>query len=603
MRLYDSQEKTWRKIEVIDLPGIYSLDAISEDEEQALKPIRYYADSPEKENILVLFVADTGNPARSLHLFFAIQDLGFRIALLWNMAFMAKEKGVEPIVENIQRDLVPIPVAVSDRSRGKTGNIVKELIREFGKTHVSIGKEEGHQFYVNKATEKQQKWFRVNPPSAKINRHAKADKIVMHPVFGPLIFLAIMFLIFQSLFSLSSFPMLWIERGMVILEKFLSGLLPRNELTALLIEGVLPGIAGVLVFIPQIAFLFLFISIMEETGYLSRVTFLADNLMRRFGMNGKSLIPFAGGVACAVPSIMSARTISNPRERLITILMTPWVTCSARLPVFVTLIAVFVPEGKTGIFSTRGLVLALFYLLGIVSVFVGAFLLNLILKKEKKRSFFMMELPDYRLPMGKSIIKEVWQKVTDFVVNAGKIILAISVVLWVLASYGPKQKMNAVDAKYAQGNSSVELASVPGYKSEKLENSYAGHFGHVIEPVIKPLGFDWKIGIGLLTSFAAREVFVGTMNTIYGLGNDANETQLSQVLASQKNPDTGEKVFDLPTSLSLMVFFLLAMQCMSTFAIVRRETGSFKIALLQLLIMTATAYFASLVVFKLAHLF
>lgn len=602
LKLYDATQKKWDKIEIIDLPGIYSLEPISEDEEAAVKMINQYAASADKENVLVLFVADTGNPSRSLHLFFALKDLGFKMSLLLNMAYMAKEKGIEPNIEEIKKDL-DIPVILSDRSRGKTANAVKELIRSINQIKSSEKTVQPYDFYINEAASKQKTWFDIQTGTLKNNRHAKADKILMHPVWGPLIFLVLMFMIFQSLFSLSAYPMYWIEILMANLEAMISGILPQNELSALLVEGILPGIAGVLVFIPQIAFLFLFISIMEETGYLSRVTFLADNLMRRFGMNGKSLIPFAGGAACAVPSIMSARTISNPRERLITILVTPWVTCSARLPVFVTLIAVFVPEGKTGFLSTRGLFLAAFYLVGILAVFIGAFLLNLLLKKEKKRSFFMMELPDYRLPLGKSVMKEVWAKVSDFVWNAGKIIIAISVVLWVLASYGPKEKMQQVDVKYTSQNPVLHLKDIPGYKSEKLEQSFAGHFGRIIEPVIKPLGFDWKIGIGLLTSFAAREVFVGTMNTIYGLGSDADEMQLSEVLSSQTDPKTGQKIFNKATSVSLMVFFLFAMQCMSTFAVVRRETGSLKIAILQLVFMTLTAYFASLAIYRLILMF
>lgn len=600
-QVYDAQKKPHR-IELLDLPGIYSLDPLSEDEVQAVNPIRFYAASPEKDQILLLFVADTNNPARSLHLFFALKDLGFRMALLWNMAYMAHEKGIEPHLESMRRELGDIPVALSDRSRGKTAHRIRELVKAFGQIPSEAKPALPYEAYVRQAGDKQREWFRITDTSSKRTRQSRADRVLMHPVWGPLLFLALMFLIFQSLFSFSAYPMGWIEAGMAALSQTVEETLPLNEFTLLLAEGILPGITGILVFIPQIAFLFLFISLMEESGYLARVTFLADNLMRRFGMNGKSLIPFAGGAACAVPAIMSARTISNPRERLITILVTPFVTCSARLPVFVTLIAVFVPEGKTGIFSTRGLVLAAFYLLGILAVFLAAFVLNLALKKQKRRSLFMMELPDYRLPNAKSVAQVVWDKVKDFVWNAGKIILAISVVLWVLASYGPPAKMQAVNAKYKAMAPGADLKQVPGYKSEKMEQSYAGHFGRVIEPVIRPLGFDWKIGIGLLTSFAAREVFVGTMNTIYGLESDADEKQLSQVLAQQTDAKTGRKMFDTATSLSLMVFFLLAMQCMSTFAVVRRETGSFKTAFLQLCFMTITAYFASLATYQLIRL-
>lgn len=602
-QIYDAERKKWQRIELMDLPGIYSLNPISEDEIQAVDPIRQFADSPDKEDILVLFIADTSNPTRSLHLFFALRDLGFKMALLFNMAYMAREKGIEPDLEAIRADLGDVPVAASDRSRGKTANVVKELVKSFGNIKPQPRVALPYGAYVGQAAGKEGEWFNITRREHHKSRHAKADRVLMHPVWGPLIFLGIMFLIFQSLFSLSAYPMTWIENGMAELVKLFSGLLPNNELGLLFVEGILPGITGILVFIPQIAFLFLFIALMEETGYLARVTFLADNLMRRFGMNGKSLIPFAGGAACAVPAIMSARTISDPRERLITILVTPFVTCSARLPVFITLIAVFVPEGKTGIFSTRGLVLAAFYLLGLLAVFLGALLLNLFLKKGKKTSLFMMELPDYRLPAAKSVGKLVWQKVTDFVWNAGKIIMAISIVLWVLASYGPAEKMRMVHEKYAEADHARDPERLHGYKTEKLEQSFAGHFGRMIEPVIEPLGFDWKIGIGLLTSFAAREVFVGTMNTIYGLDSSADEKQLSEVLAQQTDPQTGQKRFNAATSLSLMVFFLLAMQCMSTFAVVRRETGSLKIALMQLAFMTLTAYFASFLTYRLVLMF
>lgn len=598
-QVYDESRQAWHRVELVDLPGIYSLNPLSEDEVQAVDPIRYYAESPEKESILVLFVADTSNPARSLHLFFALRDLGFKMALLWNMAYMAREKGIEPLPEKIRADLPGTPVAVSDRSRGKTANRIKELVKSFGNISSDPKPALPYEAYIKKANERQAAWFRISDVSARAGRRALADRILMHSVFGPLIFLAIMFLIFQSLFTFSAYPMEWIENGMGLLSGLVEENLPANDVTRLLAQGILPGITGILVFIPQIAFLFLFIALMEESGYLSRVTFLADNLMRRFGMNGKSLIPFAGGAACAVPAIMSTRTISNPRERLITILVTPFVTCSARLPVFVTLIAVFVPAERMGIFDTRGLVLAGFYLLGVLAVFLGAYVLNRVLKKEKRPSLFMMEFPDYRLPNAKSVGKTVLEKVTDFVWNAGKIILAISVVLWVLASYGPADKMRAVDEKYA----ALPAPERPnGYASEKLEQSFAGHFGRAMEPAIRPLGFDWKIGIGLLTSFAAREVFVGTMNTIYGLDSEADEKRLSEVLAKQTDPDTGQKRFDTATSLSLMVFFLLAMQCMSTFAVVRRETGSLKMALLQLIFMTISAYFASFATYQLIRL-
>lgn len=598
-RLYDAESQKWDTIEIVDLPGIYSLEAISEDETEAVTPILHYANSVEKDDILVLFVADTNHPSRSLYLFHTIRRLGFKTALLWNLAYMAGQKGIIPQLEKISQSLPNVPVAVSDRSRGKTANTIKKLFRQFPETAPLSSSE--NESLLEKAKFEQEQWFQITPPADDNDKQTLTDKILMHKYWGPLIFVALMFIIFQCLFTFSAYPMKWIEDSMAWADETLAGMLPVNQFTKLIIEGIIPGISGVLVFIPQIAFLFLFISIMEESGYLARVTFLADSIMRKFGMNGKSLIPFAGGAACAIPAVMSARTIANKRERLITILMTPWVTCSARLPVFVTLIAVFVPEGETGFLSTRGLVLAAFYMLGILAVFMGASLLNLVLKKEKRPSVFIMELPDYRMPSAKSVAKEVWGKVTDFVTNAGKIILSISVILWVLASYGPTKKMEALDARYALAYGE-NYTEAPAYKSEKLETSYAGHFGHWIEPVVKPLGFDWKIGIGILTSFAAREIFVGTMNTIYGLDSNADEKQLSKILAAQKNPDTGAKMFNTATSLSLMVFFLLAMQCMSTFAVVQRETRSVKIALAQLVFMSVIAYFASMATYRLVLL-
>lgn len=596
--LIDPSNRIKTEIELIDLPGIYSLNAISEDEKQAVVPIFQFAKAGDKEDILVIFVVDTNNPARSLHLYLAVRNLGFKTLLLMNMAPMAAEKGIFPNIESIQQDLGPVPVVISSKSRGKTAGLIREAVRKFPSIPIPVEHNSvDHSVFNNQGVELEKQWFTIKEPSQKSARQKMADRIFMHPVWGPICFLTLLLLVFQSLFTFSAYPTDWIEGGMDKLTRFLSGVLSDNLLSQLVLEGVLPGLTGIFVFIPQIAFLFMFIAIMEESGYLSRATFLADNLMRRFGLNGKSLIPFAGGAACAVPAILSARTISNPRERLLTILVTPWVTCSARLPVFVTLIAVFVPEGNTGWVSTRGLVLGVFYLLGVVAVFSGAWLLNLFFKPEKSPSLFMMELPDYRAPQVKTVIKTMLERVGDFVWNAGKIILAISVVLWVLASFGPPSEMKKINEKYAV--QSVENPeNLPlGYKAEKLEASFAGKFGKIMEPVLKPLGFDWKIGIGLLTSFAAREVFVGTMNTIYGLGNDADSDKLSEIMASEKRPD-GSKRFDAATSLSLMVFFLLAMQCMSTFAVVKKETRSLKLALLQLFLMTGIAYVASFAVYQ-----
>ncbi len=599
MKIWNPDSGTRETIEITDLPGIYSPEPISEDERQAIEPILRLSASPDKSDTLILFVADTCNPSRSLHLFFFIRSLGFKTVLLLNMASMAEEKGILPDLKKIREELTGVPVIVSEKSRGKTAHLIRETLRNFGGiTAGPVKKTIPYDTFIEEASKKEKEWFQFKKADKNARFRKKADRVIMHPFWGPLIFAGIVFLIFQSLFTLSAYPMDWIDGLMSNLALALAEWLPENELSGLVTDGLLPGITGVLIFIPQIAFLFLFIAIMEESGYLSRVTFLADHLMRKFGLNGKSLIPFAGGAACAVPAILSARTIANRRERLITILVTPWVSCSARLPVFVTLTAVFVPEGFTGPISTRGLVLAGFYLGGIGAVFVGAALLNHFLKKEKDKSFFLMEFPEYRWPSVKTVIREVWDKVNDFVINAGKIILAISILLYVLASYGPTSDMEALRKEFAVSHPGENPENIAEFQTKKLETSFAGKIGKTIEPVIRPLGFDWKIGIGLITSFAAREVFVGTMNTLYGIESTNEGEKLAQVLASQKDAETGRKRFDAATSLSLMVFFLLAMQCMSTFAVVKRETGSMKIALFQLLIMTCTAYLASFVCYQ-----
>ncbi len=600
VKIWNPETGTREEVEITDLPGIYSLNPLSEDERQAVEPILQMAQSADKQDTLVLFVADTCNPSRSIHLFLAIRNLGFRTALLLNMASMAEEKGIFPDLEVLKADLPGVPVLVSGKSRGRTANLIRETLRNFSSAKAAEEKcEKNYDQFITEAAEKERSWFHFKAAGRKAELRKKADRILMHPIAGPLIFACVIFLIFQSLFTVSAFPMGWIEEIMRLITAFSSEHLPKNELSGLFTDGILPGVTGILIFIPQIAFLFFFISLMEESGYLSRVTFLADQLMRKFGLNGKSLIPFAGGAACAVPAILSARTITNKRERLITVLVTPFVTCSARLPVFVTLTAVFVPEGHFGPLSTRGLVLAIFYIGGLGAVFLGAAILNKLLRKESQPSFFLMEFPDYRLPSAKTVLQVVWDKVGDFVWNAGKIILSISVVLYVLASFGPASKMADLRREFSVSHPEQIPEDIPEFQSRKLENSYAGHIGKAIEPVIRPLGYDWKIGIGLITSFAAREVFVGTMNTLYGIESGGDAGKLSEVLAAQKDPITGRKRFDTATALSLMIFFMLAMQCMSTFAVVKRETGSLKLALLQLIFMTSAAYLASLITYQL----
>jgi ferrous iron transport protein B len=390
-----------------------------------------------------------------------------------------------------------------------------------------------------------------------------------------------------------------IDGGIASLNDFLKSVLPESKITDLLTDGLIAGIGGVVIFIPQIAFLFAFISILEESGYMARVVVLMDKLIRKFGMSGKSVVPLISSMACAVPAIMSARTIGNWKDRLITIMVTPLMSCSARLPIYTILIALVVPDDKLfGLFGFQGLALMGLYLLGFFSALVGGWFLKKILKTNE-RAFFVMELPTYKKPRWKQVGFTILEKVKTFVFEAGKVIVAISIILWVLASYGPGEGFSKAEERVVAqnvGQSSEELE--PEIAAEKLQNSYAGLFGKFIEPAIKPLGYDWKIGIALITSFAAREVFVGTISTIYSIGaDDADDSTIKSRLKNEINPETGEPVFSVATSYSLLIFYVFAMMCMSTIAVVYRETKSWKWPIIQLVYMSALAYVSAFLVY------
>jgi ferrous iron transport protein B len=429
----------------------------------------------------------------------------------------------------------------------------------------------------------------------------KIDKILTHKVFGFVIFFAILMFIFQAIFSWSAYPMSLIEDLFLWLQSLITKVLPAGPLVSLIVDGVLAGLSGVMVFIPQIAILFALISILEDTGYMSRVTFMMDKVMRKVGLNGKSVVPLIGGFACAVPSIMSTRNIENWKDRMITIMVTPLVACSARLPIYTLMIALVVPNRNVWwIFNLQGLALTAMYLLSIVSAVTVAFVMKFILKA-RERGYFIMELPVYRMPRWKNVGFTMYDRSKTFVLQAGKVIIAVSVILWVLKSYGPGDTFARIDQKYHQTQYTKTMTPDSLTKviaSEKLESSYAGVFGHVIEPVIKPLGFDWKIGIALISSFAAREVFVGTMATIYSVEGDADKMEsVQQKMHSATNPDTGKPVFTLAVAFSLMMFYAFAMQCASTVAVVYRETKDWRWPAVQFAYMTALAYTASFIVY------
>ena len=653
---------TGQEAQLIDLPGAYSLYPKSKDEAMLLEVL---ADTKnEIYPDVVVFIADATNLKRNLLLFSQVADLKLPTIIALNMMDLAKRGGVHIQIDKLAQKLgvrvVPISarnsdgidtlkLAISETSSLATQTdtidfseflnpvALQELQTELGVKEPYEAVLLAHQYGQTSFLSTKQKeyigaWvtahgFKSQDLQAKetIARYNainevlfdtvktdiqplgesysnRIDRVLTHKFWGLGIFMLILFTIFQSIFSWSAYPMSLIEDAFVWLGNTAHQLLPTGQLTNLVVDGVLSGLSGVLVFIPQIAILFAFIAILEDTGYMARVTFMMDRIMRKVGLNGKSVVPLIGGLACAVPSIMSARNIENWKDRIITILVTPLVSCSARLPIYTLLISLVVPDYRIlGILNMQGLTLMAMYVISLVSAVLVAWVLKLIIKA-RERGYFIMELPVYRMPRWKNVGYTMYDKVKAFVFEAGKVIVAISIILWVLASYGPGNRFALIDEqfanpKYTQQFSPQQVANLKA--SARLENSYAGVLGKSIEPIIKPLGFDWKIGIALITSFAAREVFVGTMATLYSAQGDGSRTEsVRDRMAEARNPDTGELVFTLPVAFSLMIFYAYAMQCMSTLAVVYRETKSWKWPLIQLVYMTAMAYVASLLVYQ-----
>jgi len=428
------------------------------------------------------------------------------------------------------------------------------------------------------------------------------DRVLTHKVWGYIIFLVILFLIFQSIFAWAQIPMDYIDSSFAQLSHYLDRVFPPGPFFELIAHGIVPGIGGIVIFIPQIAILFAFISVLEETGYMSRVVFLMDKIMRKFGLNGKSVVPLMSGWACAIPAIMATRTIDNWKDRLITIFVTPLMSCSARLPVFTILVALIIPDYKIlGFFNYQGLVLMGLYLLGFLAALFSAFVLKFFIHV-KERSYLIMEMPTYKMPKWSNVGYQIIEKTKAFVFQAGKIILAISIVLYALSSYGPPAVMNAAKDTVQKANAGRALTEAEfqdKVAAYKLEQSYAGRLGKTLEPLIRPLGYDWKIGIALVTSFAAREVFVGTIATIYSIGSADDQPTIKARLKSEINPETGGPRYTLAVGLSLLVFYTFAMQCMSTLAVVKRETKGWKWPLIQLAYMTALAYLSAFAVYQL----
>ncbi|MEO9480847.1 MAG: ferrous iron transport protein B [Maribacter dokdonensis] len=676
------------KAHILDLPGTYSLNTTSLDESVAVELLLNKNDKDHPDVAIV--VSDVENLKRNLLLFTQIKDLKIPTILVINMADRMVRKGITIDIELLEQKLNSKIALVStrketgiDRLRNliadykllpKSQNVDISVIAPdyFERLTEAFPKEDIYKLWLvitqdvnfmplkktftkdtssfttkskSELKRLQQKetilryqfingilkeTYKVDANAAKGFR-ATLDKVLTHKVFGYAIFFLILLTIFQAIYGWSEYPMDLIDGFFASATEWVKDTLPPGVFTNLIAEGILAGIGGIVIFIPQIAFLFLFIALLEETGYMSRVVFLMDRIMRPFGLSGKSVVPLISGTACAIPAVMATRTIENWKERLITILVTPFTTCSARLPVYLIIIALVIPEGSFLGLSYKALTLMSLYLMGFGAAILSAVILNKILKI-KSRSFFVVEMPNYKLPLIKNVAYTVLEKTKSFVFGAGKIILAISIVLWFLGSNGFSDEFKNAETIVAQrikekgysANSEVyfenqqeaqaatlsikkkavqqqelqERALNQEIASYKLEHSYMGYMGKAIEPIVRPLGYDWKIGIAVLTSFAAREVFVGTLATIYSVGNDEEET-IKNRMAAEVDPKTKKPLFNLASGISLLLFYAFAMQCMSTLAVVKRETNSWKWPAGQLVFMSLFAYIVALIAYQL----
>jgi ferrous iron transport protein B len=587
-----------QSVECLDFPGCYSIYPKSL-EEKLVYDVLSNTDHPSFPDIFVVLV-DASNIKRNLLLFSQLYDLGYPIVLALNMNDIAKRRNLEIYPETLEKHFPRAHIVHINARIGLGLEQLKESIDSAFKEKKSQSKITLLQLN-EKALQDMDTLERFSliedflPTLEKEHTTPKTkstaiDKVLLHPILGYFTFFAVMVLVFQSVFVLASYPMDLIDYAFSWLSETLKVVFPEGPFFALITDGILPGLSGLLIFIPQIALLFFLISILEESGYLARIAFLMDRIMRPFGLSGKSVIPLISSAACAIPGIMSTRVISSRKERLTTILVAPLMACSARIPVYALIISLVIPNILVwGGLKLQGLVMAGLYFLGIAMSLFVALIIKLIMKNDKEPSVFILELPSYRFPLWTNVFKNVWRKVKDFVLETGKIILAISVLLWALASYGPSEKMNALELKFKHSKDprKTELLA-----SEKLENSYMGILGKSIEPIIKPLGFDWKIGISLITSFAAREVFVSSMSTIYATSGSQSNRGLIQKLRNEKHSD-GKPIYSLACGLALLIFYAFALQCMATLAIVKKEMKSWKWPLIQFVYMGILAYFGA----------
>lgn len=651
-----------REAEIIDLPGSYSLYPRRLDEWVSYK-VLLNQDSEVKPDMFIA-VADASNLKRNLLFCSQLIDLKIPVVIALTMTDIAAKKGIKIDIAELERELQVPVIAINPRKQKGIPQLKKTIeqtadglykppvtdfidskalatssvedikkilpkLSDYTSLHYLINHES---FNLDDKTQQEieaiEKKNNFNPTKTQAEeilqrygriRHImnqavsepdplqrslfteKLDNVLLHRRWGYLILLGVLFLLFQSVFWLASFPMDWIDNGFASLTSWLSSTLPENTLSDIFINGIIAGLGGIVIFIPQIAILFGLITILEDTGYMARISFLSDRLMRSVGLNGKSVMPMISGFACAIPAIMSARNIENRKERLLTILITPLMSCSARLPVYTILISLVIPNKYLfGFIGIQALVMLGLYLLGLVMALIVSYIAKWFIKINEK-SFFILELPVYHAPRWRNIFRTMWSKARIFVVDAGKIILVISLALWAFSSFGPEERMAKAEQQYnhSLSQSGADTTALEReYSNAKLENSYVGIMGKAIEPAIAPLGYDWKIGIALITSFAAREVFVGTMATLYSVSDDSNQGPLKEKMKNAVKSD-GTPVYSLATGVSLMLFYLFAMQCMSTLAIVKRETRSWKWPLIQLIYMTGLAYVTSLIAYQL----
>ncbi|PSL28483.1 ferrous iron transport protein B [Dyadobacter jiangsuensis] len=649
-------------VTLVDLPGTYSIYPKSKDE-TVVMDILANPQHPDFPDVVVI-VADASNLQRNLLLFTEINDLGIPSVLALNMLDVAEsmnltvnavqlamqlnvpvvrinartgegmkglKEAVKQVVERTEKPALQYFYQPKDNEIGLI-NEVKE-IHHLDNDYVALqyvcqhdnfsfleqpvrarldALIEKYGFDENNflANETIARYEKIKPIVSKAVKSEgateqpywtrKLDSILLHRVWGYVTFALVLLVVFQAIFAWASYPMDMIDAGTAAAIEWVKGALPAGVLNDLITDGIMAGIGGIIIFIPQIAILFALVAILEESGYMARVMVIMDKLMRRFGLNGRSVVPLISGVACAVPAIMTTRSISSRYERLLTILVTPLMSCSARLPIYAILIAVVVPESKVlGIFNVQGLVLFGLYLLGLLGALGSAWLLSLFIPR-KEPSYFMLEMPSYKLPRWGHVGFTMYESVKSFVLEAGKVIMAISIILWVLASYGPGDSMNVAEQQVVTSMHTAPQEEIDAaVASARLESSYAGQFGRFIEPVIRPIGYDWKIGIALLASFAAREVFVGTMATIYSISGDSEDVlTVKQRLIQEKNPETGGLMFTPAVCYSLLIFYVFAMMCMSTIAVVYRETHGWKWPLIQLAYLSTLAYVSAFVVYQ-----